>query len=99
MFESMGTAMEVTKYKEKLVPSTRFVSVDGIAPAVSGANNFVAPSASIVGNVSIGDHSRYVIVCVETGRLWSFILFLAVLNSDLFFFTVVFGTVPLFEET
>jgi hypothetical protein len=64
MFESMGTAMEVTKYKEKLVPSTRFVSVDGIAPAVSGSNNFVAPSASIIGNVSIGQHSRYGIINV-----------------------------------
>jgi hypothetical protein len=57
--------MEVTKYKEKLVPSTRFVSVDGIAPAVKGANNFIAPSASVVGDVSIGEHSRYDTNCLD----------------------------------
>mmetsp|Transcript_17336 Transcript_17336/g.48041 ORF Transcript_17336/g.48041 Transcript_17336/m.48041 type:complete len:286 (-) Transcript_17336:238-1095(-) len=55
--ESFGKQIEVTKYTERLVPSTRFVSVDGIAPVVSGANNFVAPSASVVGDVSIGEHS------------------------------------------
>jgi carbonic anhydrase/acetyltransferase-like protein (isoleucine patch superfamily) len=54
----MGAGIEVAKYKEKLVPSTRFVSVDGIAPTVSGANSFVAPSASVVGRVLIGEHSR-----------------------------------------
>eukprot|EP00538_Stauroneis_constricta_P002641 CAMPEP_0119560928 /NCGR_PEP_ID=MMETSP1352-20130426/16220_1 /TAXON_ID=265584 /ORGANISM="Stauroneis constricta, Strain CCMP1120" /LENGTH=285 /DNA_ID=CAMNT_0007609007 /DNA_START=108 /DNA_END=965 /DNA_ORIENTATION=+ len=55
--ENFGKQIEVTKYTERLVPSTRFVSVDGIAPIVSGSNNFVAPSASVIGNVSIGDHS------------------------------------------
>jgi carbonic anhydrase/acetyltransferase-like protein (isoleucine patch superfamily) len=54
----MGASMEVAKYTERLVPSTRIVSVDGIAPTLSGANNFIAPSASIVGNVTMGDHSR-----------------------------------------
>ena len=54
----MGKGMEVAKYTERLVPSTQFVSVDGIAPTVSGANSFVAPSASVVGSVSIGEHSR-----------------------------------------
>jgi len=53
----MGANIEVAKYTEKLVPSTRFVAVDGIAPAVGGSNNFVAPSASVIGKVSIGDHS------------------------------------------
>lgn len=51
--------MEVTKYTEKLVPSTRFVSVDGVAPTVA-SECFVAPSASIVGDVTIGKSSRYV---------------------------------------
>lgn len=51
--------MEVAKYTEKLVPSTRFVAVDGVAPSVTGPNNFVAPSASVIGSVSIGEHSRY----------------------------------------
>ena len=58
MLDGMGANIEVAKYTEKLVPSTRFVSVDGIAPS-TGANNFVAPSASVIGSVSIGEHSRY----------------------------------------
>eukprot|EP00980_Cylindrotheca_fusiformis_P028698 scaffold22638_cov138-Cylindrotheca_fusiformis.AAC.10 len=58
MLDGMGAGMEVAKYTERLVPSTRFVAVDGIAPAVSGSNNFVAPSASVIGQVSIGEHSR-----------------------------------------
>jgi hypothetical protein len=58
MLDGMGAGMEVAKYTERLVPSTRFVAVDGIAPAVSGSNNFVAPSASVIGKVSIGEHSR-----------------------------------------
>ncbi len=56
--DSMGASVEVAKYTEKLVPSTRFVSVDGVAPTV-GANNFVAPAASVIGNVTLGEHSRY----------------------------------------
>ena len=62
MLDGMGAGIEVAKYTEKLVPSTRFVAVDGVAPAVSRANNFVAPSASVIGKVSIGEHSRYAIV-------------------------------------
>lgn len=57
--DSAGKRMEVTKYTEKLVPSTRFVAVDGVAPTVSEAC-FVAPSASVIGNVTIGQESRYV---------------------------------------
>lgn len=55
--DSMGASMEVAKYTERLVPSTRIVSVDGVAPALPGANNFIAPSASVIGNVTIGEHS------------------------------------------
>lgn len=54
----MGKGMEVTKYTEKLVPSTRFVAIDGVAPTVS-AECFVAPSASVIGNVTVGASSRY----------------------------------------
>ena len=54
----MGASIEVAKYTEKLVPSTRIVSVDGVAPALPDANNFIAPSASVIGNVTIGEHSR-----------------------------------------
>jgi carbonic anhydrase/acetyltransferase-like protein (isoleucine patch superfamily) len=57
MLDSMGAGIEVAKYTEKLVPSTRFVAVNGVAPAVTGANNFIAPSASVIGSVSIGEHS------------------------------------------
>ena len=56
--------MELTKYTEKLVPSTRFVAVDGIAPKVSEMS-FIAPSASIVGNVTIGKESRYVVTPIR----------------------------------
>lgn len=56
----MGKTIEITKYTEKLVPSTRFVAVDGIAPKVSEYTAFVAPSASVVGDVTIGKNSRYV---------------------------------------
>ena len=58
VLDSMGASVEVAKYTEKLVPSTRFVSVDGVAPTV-GANNFVAPSASVIGSVTLGEHTRY----------------------------------------
>lgn len=55
----MGKNLEVTKYTEKLVPSTRFVAVDNVGPSVA-TECFVAPSASVIGNVTIGKHSRYV---------------------------------------
>jgi len=55
--DSMGAGMEVAKYTERLVPSSRIVSVNGVSPALSGANNFIAPSASVIGNVTIGEHS------------------------------------------
>lgn len=58
ILDNMGANMEVAKYTEKLVPSTRFVAVDGVAPK-AGTNNFVAPSASVIGSVSLGEHSRY----------------------------------------
>uniref|UniRef100_A0A7S4QM24 Gamma carbonic anhydrase n=3 Tax=Ditylum brightwellii TaxID=49249 RepID=A0A7S4QM24_9STRA len=55
--DGMGASMEVAKYTERLVPSTRFVAVDGVAPAVSESAAFVAPSASVIGNVSLGSKS------------------------------------------
>jgi hypothetical protein len=55
--DSMGKTMEVTKYTEKLVPSTRFVAVDDVGPTVS-AESFIAPSASVIGNVTVGKHTR-----------------------------------------
>lgn len=54
----MGKGMEVAKYTERLVPSTRFVAVDGVAPVVSETATFVAPSASVIGDVTLGSNSR-----------------------------------------
>ena len=56
--DSLGAQLEVAKYTERLVPSTRFVAVDGIAPVVSEVASFVAPTASVIGDVSIGMNSR-----------------------------------------
>ena len=58
--DRVGARIEIAKYPEKLVPSTRFVAVDDIAPVVSENASFVAPSASVIGDVSLGDESRYV---------------------------------------
>lgn len=55
--DGLGAQLEVAKYTEKLVPSTRFVAVDGVAPVVSEGAAFVAPSASVIGDVNIGSNS------------------------------------------
>lgn len=55
--DKMGAAMEVAKYTERLVPSTRFVSVNNIAPTINPNTAFIAPSANVVGDVTIGDSS------------------------------------------
>lgn len=49
--------MEVCKYSERLVPSTRFVAVDGVSPTVSPYAAFVAPSASVIGDVTLGQNA------------------------------------------
>ena len=54
--DGIGKTMEVTKYTERLVPSTRFVAVNGVAPRVD-AMSFVAPSASVIGDVQMGKES------------------------------------------
>lgn len=55
--DKAGANMEVAKYTEKLVPSTRFVAVDGVAPTIAEYGTFVAPSASVIGDVTIGRNS------------------------------------------
>lgn len=55
--DSLGATLEVAKYTDRLVPSTRFVAYDGVAPIVSEAASFVAPNASVIGDVSIGSNS------------------------------------------
>ena len=56
--DSMGKKMEVTKYTEKLVPSTRFVAVEGVGAPRVNEMSFVAPTASVVGDVTVGKESR-----------------------------------------
>lgn len=53
----MGAGIEVAKHTERLVPSSRFVAVDGVAPTVSETAAFVAPSANVIGDVTIGENS------------------------------------------
>ncbi|KAL7550624.1 hypothetical protein ACHAWF_013845 [Thalassiosira exigua] len=55
--DNMGKSMEVVKYRDRLVPSTRFVAVDGVSPTVSPLTAFVAPSASVIGDVTLGKDS------------------------------------------
>lgn len=55
--DSLGKSMEVCKHADRLVPSTRFVAVDGVSPAVSPLTAFVAPSASVIGDVTLGQNS------------------------------------------
>lgn len=55
--DKMGAAIEVAKYTERLVPSTRFVAIDNIAPTLHSNTSFIAPSANIVGDVTIGSNS------------------------------------------
>jgi len=55
--DSMGASLEVAKYTERLVPSTRIVAVDSIAPTISPQSKFVAPSANLIGDVTLGPNS------------------------------------------
>lgn len=55
--DSLGATLEVAKHTDRLVPSTRFVAVDNVSPAVSEYASFVAPSASVIGNVTVGKKS------------------------------------------
>lgn len=55
--DNMGKSMEVCKFTERLVPSTRFVAVDGVSPTVSPLTAFVAPNASVIGDVTLGQNS------------------------------------------
>lgn len=55
--DGLGKSMEVCNYTDRLVPSTRFVAVDGVSPTVSPLTAFVAPSASVIGDVTLGQNS------------------------------------------
>lgn len=56
--DSAGASLEVAQFTERLVPSTRFVAVDNVAPAIADSAAFVAPSASVIGDVTLGKNSR-----------------------------------------
>ncbi|GMI29616.1 hypothetical protein TeGR_g335, partial [Tetraparma gracilis] len=49
--DSLGASMEVTRYVERLVPSTRFVPHNGVAPRAP--LSFVSPSSTLVGDVTL----------------------------------------------
>lgn len=53
--DKVGMALESNAHIERLQPSLRNASLGKHTPTNSGS--FVAPSASVVGNVSIGEHS------------------------------------------
>lgn len=58
-FDKFGESLEGqvgAAYTEHLNPSTRFVSAGGKSPSVA-TPAFVAPNASLVGDVSVGAHS------------------------------------------
>lgn len=55
--DKVGSKLEVAKHSDKLVPSTKFVAVDGIMPSISSISTFIAPNASLVGNVNIDKES------------------------------------------
>ena len=55
--DGLGAQMEVASYTERLVPSTRFVAVDNVAPTISESAAFVAPSANLIGDVVMGKNS------------------------------------------
>jgi carbonic anhydrase/acetyltransferase-like protein (isoleucine patch superfamily) len=55
--DNAGASLEVAQFTEKLVPSTRFVAVDNVAPTILDSASFVAPSASVIGDVTLGKNS------------------------------------------
>jgi len=57
LLDAIGAKMEVVKYTERLVPSTRFVAIDDLMPAISKSVSFIAPTANIIGDVKIGEKS------------------------------------------
>ncbi|GMH98934.1 hypothetical protein TrST_g10964 [Triparma strigata] len=53
--ESLGTSLETSRYTDRLVPSTRFVTFNGQTP--SAPLTFVSPASSLIGDVTIGEGS------------------------------------------
>jgi len=57
LLDTIGSKMEVVKYTERLVPSTRFVAVDEAIPVISEYVSFIAPTANVIGDVKIAENS------------------------------------------
>ena len=55
ILDNVGSKLEVTRYTERLVPSTRFLPYGGKSPSYAKA--FVSPSATLIGDVTIGENS------------------------------------------
>mmetsp|Transcript_27607 Transcript_27607/g.55188 ORF Transcript_27607/g.55188 Transcript_27607/m.55188 type:complete len:292 (+) Transcript_27607:31-906(+) len=53
--DSIGSSLEVTRYTERLVPSTRFVTFNGQTP--SAPLTFISPSSSLIGSVTVSPGS------------------------------------------
>jgi hypothetical protein len=57
LFEQTGRALQDKEgYVESLVPSTRIVSFRGKEPT-TGLQNFVASTASLIGDVKLAEHA------------------------------------------
>jgi carbonic anhydrase/acetyltransferase-like protein (isoleucine patch superfamily) len=54
--DNVGASMEAVRIVESVTPSTKIMSYTGIMPTIS-ENVFVAPTASVMGKVSIGQNS------------------------------------------
>lgn len=53
--DAVGRNVEINAYVERLVPSTRVMTLKKVTPEIKGA--FIAPSATVIGKVSIGANS------------------------------------------
>ena len=64
--ELAGRTLEKSAFVEKLQPSLQSVALSGTAPSLS--SRFVAPTATVVGKVNIGDNSSVWYGAVMRGK-------------------------------
>jgi len=57
VLDTIGSKIEIVNYTERLVPSTRFVSIGEAMPHISESVSFIAPTANVIGNVKISENS------------------------------------------
>ena len=65
VFEVAGRGLESNTFVETIQPSLRSVPLQGATPSVGG---FVAPTASVIGKVKIGDSSSVWYGAVVRGK-------------------------------